>query len=107
MKSVALCALAALVVWGCGGSEGQDVKTPDQLIDEQEKLAIEDEKTKKARGDDPSLGAAEPAAAKKGQRERSGPAERRGSGRVSEPRGQGPRRQEKPAKADPKAKKKK
>jgi hypothetical protein len=35
---------------GCGGpsSEGQDVKTPDELIAEQEAQAIEDEKRRKA-----------------------------------------------------------
>jgi hypothetical protein len=64
MKWVFLCALTALA-YGCGGSEGQDVKTPDQLIDEQEKLAIEDEKTKKAHGDDPALGVEETDAEKK------------------------------------------
>src|SRR6185312_4030959 len=49
----------------CGGSEGQDVKTPDQLIDEQERLAIEDEKAKKARGDDSSLSSEETDSEKK------------------------------------------
>ena len=49
-----LCtALVALTVWGCGPSYGgQDVKTPDQLIEDQEQLAREDEKKKKAHGDD-------------------------------------------------------
>lgn len=64
MKSLCFCAVAALV-WGCGGTEGQDVKTPDQLIAEQERLAIEDEKKKAARGEDPSLATAEETDAEK------------------------------------------
>jgi hypothetical protein len=45
--------LLALVVWGCGPSYGgQDVKTPDQLVDEQEQIAAEQEKEKKAKGGD-------------------------------------------------------
>jgi len=42
------------VLGGCGPSYGgQDVKTPDDLIAEQEQLAIEDEKRKKQHGEDP------------------------------------------------------
>jgi hypothetical protein len=39
---------------GCGGpsSEGQDVKTPDELLADQEAQAMEDEKKRKASGDD-------------------------------------------------------
>jgi hypothetical protein len=47
--------LGAISMWGCttiGG--GQDVKTPDQLVEEQDQLAKQDEARKKARGDDPS-----------------------------------------------------
>jgi hypothetical protein len=62
-----LCiAVVALSVWGCGPSYGgQDVKTPDQLVDEQEQLAIQAEKEKKARGDDSSYGGEETDAEKK------------------------------------------
>jgi hypothetical protein len=47
--SVFLVALA-----GCGGpsSEGQDVKTPDEILAEQEAQAAEDEKKRAAHGDD-------------------------------------------------------
>jgi hypothetical protein len=45
--------LLGLKVVGCGPSYGgQDVKTPDQLVDEQEQIAAQDEQKKKARGDD-------------------------------------------------------
>jgi hypothetical protein len=47
--------LLAISTWGCttiGG--GQDVKTPDQLVEDQDQLAKEDEANKKKRGDDPS-----------------------------------------------------
>jgi hypothetical protein len=64
MKSLWFCAVAALA-WGCGGSEGEGVKTPDQLIDEQVKIAEEDEKRKAAKGEDPALGAEETDAEKK------------------------------------------
>jgi len=39
---------------GCGGpsSQGQDIKTPDQLLEEQEKQGAEDEKNKQAHSDD-------------------------------------------------------
>jgi hypothetical protein len=48
--------MLAISVWGCGPSYGgQDVKTPDQLIEDQDQLAKEDEQKKKARGDDPSM----------------------------------------------------
>lgn len=66
MKSLCFCAaIAGALAWGCGGSEGEGVKTPDQLIDEQVKIAEEDEKKKAARGDDPALGAEETDAEKK------------------------------------------
>jgi hypothetical protein len=42
----------ASLAWACGPSYGgQDVKTPDELIAEQEKLAEEDEKKRQSRGD--------------------------------------------------------
>jgi hypothetical protein len=52
MKSVWMVVGAAILVAACGESEGQGVKTPDQLIDEQERIAAEDEKAKKAKGGD-------------------------------------------------------
>ena len=53
MKRPVCIVLLALSGSGCGPSYGgQDVKTPDQLVDEQEKIAAEDEKKKKARGGD-------------------------------------------------------
>jgi hypothetical protein len=52
MKRLCL-ALSVLAFWGCGPSYGgQDVKTPDQLIDEQEQLGAQEEAAKKARHDD-------------------------------------------------------
>jgi hypothetical protein len=64
MKSLCFCVVAALA-WGCGGSEGEGVKTPDQLIDEQVKIAEEDEKRKAAKGEDPAMAAEETDAEKK------------------------------------------
>src|SRR5436309_2307478 len=57
--------LLAVSMWGCTSYGGQDVKTPDQLVDEQEQLAKEDEARKKARGDDPAAAAEETDAEKK------------------------------------------
>ena len=55
MKRLVCLVLLSLNGSACGpGSGGQDVKTPDQLIEEQEKLGMEDEKKKKARGVDES-----------------------------------------------------
>lgn len=55
MKRAVCILLLSLNSSGCGpGSGGQDVKTPDQLIEEQDRLAQEDEKNKKARGVDES-----------------------------------------------------
>lgn len=49
--------VAMLTVWGCGPSYGgQDVKTPDELVEEQDKLAQEDEQRKKQRGTDDVVG---------------------------------------------------
>jgi hypothetical protein len=51
--SISLLGLAATLGLGCttiGG--GQDVKTPEELIEEQERLAAEEEKQKKERGGD-------------------------------------------------------
>jgi len=43
----------ALVLWGCGPSYGgQDVKTPDELVAEQEQIAADQEKAKKEKGGD-------------------------------------------------------
>jgi hypothetical protein len=50
-----LCFALATVISACGPSYGgQDVKTPDQLIDEQDQIEQADEKNKKARGVDDS-----------------------------------------------------
>lgn len=58
--------LLALTLAGCGPSYGgQDVKTPDELVDEQEQLAAEDEKKKKEHGDDSYIGGEETDAEKK------------------------------------------
>jgi hypothetical protein len=58
--------LAAFNVWACGPSYGgQDVKTPDELIDEQERIAAEDEQKKKEHGDDTSYSSEETDAEKK------------------------------------------
>jgi hypothetical protein len=49
------CLALATVISACGPSnEGQDVKTPDQLVDEQDQIEQQDEKNKKARGVDDS-----------------------------------------------------
>lgn len=53
-----LCFALATVISACGPSYGgQDVKTPDQLVDEQDQIEQADEKNKKARGvgDDSAL----------------------------------------------------
>jgi hypothetical protein len=48
-----LCLALATLVSACGPSYGgQDVKTPDQLVDEQDQIEQQDEKNKKARGVD-------------------------------------------------------
>jgi hypothetical protein len=58
--------MLAISVWGCGPAYGgQDVKTPDQLVEEQDQLAKEDEARKKSRGDDPSAYAGEETDAEK------------------------------------------
>ncbi|HVU00907.1 MAG TPA: hypothetical protein VHE30_04115 [Polyangiaceae bacterium] len=59
--------LLALSTWACGPSYGgQDVKTPDELVAEQEELAKQDEAEKKKRGgDDPSAYAEETDSEKK------------------------------------------
>ncbi|MBM4362516.1 MAG: hypothetical protein FJ104_07530, partial [Deltaproteobacteria bacterium] len=50
-RSLSACTL--LLAVACGPSyEGQGVKTPDELIEEQEALAAEDEKNKKDTGRD-------------------------------------------------------
>jgi hypothetical protein len=53
--------LLTLSVWGCGPSYGgQDVKTPEQLIEEQDQIAQQDAAEKKKRGgDDPAAYAEE------------------------------------------------
>ncbi len=49
----ALTGMLVLAIAGCGPSYGgQDVKTPDQIVDEQEQIAAQEEKANKARGDD-------------------------------------------------------
>jgi hypothetical protein len=67
MKRHVCLLLLSLSGSGCGGpgSGGQDVKTPDQLIEEQDKLAMEDEKKKKARGVDESYSSEETDSEKK------------------------------------------
>ena len=58
--------MLAISVWGCGPSYGgQGVKTPDQLIDDQDELAKQDEKTKKAHGGDDLSGSGEETDAEK------------------------------------------
>ncbi len=48
-----LCIAFATLLSACGPSYGgQDVKTPDQLVDEQDQIEQADEKNKKARGVD-------------------------------------------------------
>jgi hypothetical protein len=56
MKRPLCIVLLALSGPGCGSGlgGGQDVKTPDQLIEDQDKQAQEDEKNKKRRGVDES-----------------------------------------------------
>ncbi len=64
MKRLCVC-LFVLGASGCGPSYGgQDVKTPDQLVDEQEQIAAQDEKDKKAKGND-DLGSTEETDAEK------------------------------------------
>ena len=59
-------AMLAFVALGCGPSYGgQDVKTPDELIEEQERIAMEEEKARKARGSDSSYSDVETDAEKK------------------------------------------
>jgi len=66
MKRPLCIVLLSLSSSGCGPSYGgQDVKTPDQLVDEQEKIAAEDEKNKKARGVDESYSSEETDSEKK------------------------------------------
>lgn len=68
MKRLVCLVLLSLNGSGCGpGSGGQDVKTPDQLIEEQDKLGMEDEKKKKARGVDESYSSEETDSEKKKQ----------------------------------------
>src|SRR5215471_4684045 len=56
-----LCIALATLISACGPSYGgQDVKTPDQLVDEQDQIEQQDEKNKKARGvDDTALASQE------------------------------------------------
>ncbi len=63
----ACIAVLGVVLGGCGPSYGgQDVKTPDQLIDDQEQMAAQEEQEKKKRGtDDISYSAEETDAEKK------------------------------------------
>jgi hypothetical protein len=61
-----LCIAFLTVLSGCGPSYGgQDVKTPDQLVDEQDQLEQADEKKAKARGPDLNSGAGEETDAEK------------------------------------------
>jgi hypothetical protein len=62
-----LCLAVATLVSACGPSYGgQDVKTPDQLVDEQDQIEAKDEANKKARGvDDSNVGSEETDAEKK------------------------------------------
>jgi hypothetical protein len=65
MKRVCIV-VAAFAVWGCGTSYGgQDVKTPDQLIDEQDQLQQQTDAQKKARGPDDTSGAGDETDAEK------------------------------------------
>jgi len=65
MKRATIVVLA-FQLWGCGPSYGgQDVKTPDELIDEQEQMAAEDEKKKKEKGTDEPYSSEETDAEKK------------------------------------------
>jgi hypothetical protein len=50
--SAAAVILSTLVACGGPSSEGQDVKTPDELLADQEAQAAEDEKRRAAAGDD-------------------------------------------------------
>ncbi|HEX4335078.1 MAG TPA: hypothetical protein VH062_04140 [Polyangiaceae bacterium] len=61
------CIAFATLLSACGPSYGgQDVKTPDQLVDEQDQIEQADEKNKKARGvDDANVGSEETDAEKK------------------------------------------
>ena len=53
MKRAWMLVCPIALVCAChSGSEGQDVKTADEWLAEQEALALEDEKKKKMRGDD-------------------------------------------------------
>jgi hypothetical protein len=61
-----LCTAIALSISACGPSyDGQDVKTPDQLVDEQDQLEQAAEKNKKARGVDETYSSEETDAEKK------------------------------------------
>jgi hypothetical protein len=61
-----LCTAIALSISACGPSYGgQDVKTPDQLVDEQDQLEQADQKNKKARGTDETYSSEETDAEKK------------------------------------------
>lgn len=62
-----LCIAIATMISACGPSYGgQDVKTPDQLIDDQDKMEQADQQKKKARGaDDASYASEETDAEKK------------------------------------------
>ena len=61
-----LCTAIALLLSACGPSyEGQDVKTPDQLVEEQDQQEIADEKNKKARGVDETYSSEETDSEKK------------------------------------------
>jgi hypothetical protein len=61
-----LCTAIALFISACGPSYGgQDVKTPDQLIDDQDQMEQADQKNKKARGVDETYSNEETDAEKK------------------------------------------
>jgi hypothetical protein len=56
----------ALIAWGCGPSYGgQDVKTPDQLVEEQDEIAKQEEAERKAKGTDSSYSGEETDSEKK------------------------------------------